>query len=534
MCKRVFIGGAWPYANYKLHIGHLAALLPGDVIARYFRQKGAQVLYVSGSDCFGTPITETARKEGAKPIDIATRFHNEDVLDFQDLDFSYDNYGATFCDWHQREVQECFRIINGNGHLYRKQSSQPFCINEGRFLSGREIGGICAKCGSTARGDQCDSCLALLSTEDLKEKHCLICGMKITMRPSHDLVFSLSTLQDRINKYFEENSSNWRANAINETKKFIEQGLLDRDVTRNIEWGIDVPFDGYEGKKIYVWLEAVLGYMTSGRQAAIKLGMDFEDFLKNDDELRTYYVHGKDNIPFHTIILPALIMALEKDIQLPKYIVSSEYVNMGTEKMSKSMGNLITIRDLLSQYESDTIRFYFMMNNPEKKDISFDHASLLHVHNKVLVGGFGNFVNRNLLFLIKSFEGVIPKGKLNDNITKITENAYVSIGNSIETGNFRMAVDKMIEYIQTANKYYDEQQPWLQVKNDMDSFADTTATCLYIMANMSNLFAPILTKGCLKLRKMLNLLDEACWTPIDIADDLKLVDCSVLYNKIAT
>ena len=532
MSERIFIGGAWPYANYRLHIGHLASLLPGDIIARYFRQCGSQVIYVSGTDCFGTPITETARKENLHPMDVAKKFHEADVLDFQDLGFSYDNYGATFSDWHQTGVKKFFKIINDNGYLYKKENMQVFCENDNKFLSDREIGGICTECGSSTKGDQCDSCLSLLTPQDLKEKYCLICGEKTIMSPNKELAFLLSKFQRQQEEYFNSNKGNWRINAINETEKYLKQGLKDRDVTRNIDWGVHVPFEGYENKKIYVWVEAVLGYLTSGRQAAEKLNIDFDEFMKDTDNLRTYYVHGKDNIPFHTTIFPALIMALKKDIQLPKYIISSEYVNMGSEKMSKSKGNMITIRDLLDSCESDTIRFYFMMNNPEKRDIFFSYEDLVHVHNKILVGGFGNFINRNLSFLMKQFAGVVPSGIVNSDIIDITKKFYINIGNNIALGNFRVSIEEMIEYIQIANKYYDEQQPWVQVKTAPDIFANITATCLYMMANMSNLFAPVLVNGCGTLRDMLQISQDLCWNPINVKSNLKLVECPILYNRL--
>lgn len=532
MSKKVFIGGAWPYGNYNLHIGHLAALLPADVIARYYRQHGDQVIYASGTDCHGTPITQRALKEQVDPWEIAEKYHKSDVDDFRDLDFTYDNYGATYMDWHQDEVQDIFNYFYDNGHLYDKQVNQVYCEHCSKFLADREIGGKCPVCGADAKGDQCDTCLTSFDPQELKEKKCLICGENITMKPNHELVFSLSKLQDQLQTYFEENQKFWRSNAVKETKKYLDQGLPDRDATRNLNWGIPVPFDGYENKRIYVWFEAVLGYLTSGRYAAGKLGIDFDEFLKDSRDLETYYVHGKDNIPFHTVIFPGLILAMEKDIQLPKHIISSEYVNMNEEKMSKSKGNLITVRELLYTFPSDTIRFFFLVNNPEKKDMNFSTEDLVNTHNKILVGGFGNFVNRNLSFLKKKFDGVVPAGRIDPSIRNLTEQLYDVIGGKIEAGEIRQAAEEMIHYIQTANKYYDKCKPWILVKENPESFADITTTCLYIMANMSNLFAPVIPDGCRRLRKILNLPDRKSWTPITIDEPLILENCPVLYERI--
>lgn len=533
MVKRIFIGGAWPYGNYLMHVGHLAALLPGDVIARYYRQKGEKVLYVSGTDCHGTPITERARKEKVEPSIIAHRYHDKDVQDFTDLGFTYDNYGATFMEWHEVGVKKMFKQIYDNGYFYEKISEQVFCTKCNRFLSDREIGGKCPICNKETKGDQCEYCLSTFNPRELIEKHCLICGEKTVLKQNHEMVFALSKFQTNIEKYFANNHTGWRTNAINETQKYLKQGLPDRDATRSIKWGVPVPIPGFEDKCVYVWIEALLGYLTSGKRAAEKYGWDFEKFIDDDSSLVSYYVHGKDNIPFHTVIFPALLMALKDNKQLPKRIISSEYVNMGNEKMSKSSGAIVTIRELLSKFEADSIRYYFIANNPEKRDSSYNEDELIVQHNKFLVGGFGNFVNRNLSFLVKRFKGNVPSGVISQEIRDYTISMYKIMGNKIAVGELNNAVDTMLSYIQIANKYYDEQKPWLQVKEkNIENFNNTTATCLYIIANMSNLFAPVLPFGCEKIRKMLNMTNDYSWQEIYAPKNLKLAEIKVIYSKI--
>lgn len=532
MNKRIFIGGAWPYANYNMHIGHLAALLPGDIIARYFRQHGDEVLYVSGTDTHGTPITEAARKQNISPEVIAHKYHESDVNDFNDLDFSYDNYSATYMDSHKNMVKDIFKLINENGYLYEKNKEQVFCEHCNKFLSDREIGGVCPVCGKKMKGDQCDSCLSTFDTSEILDKNCLICSNKTVLKMNKELVFSLSKFQDRITEYSKQVEKYWRTNAINETAKYLSMGLPDRDATRSLPWGIEVPFDGYSEKRIYVWFEAVLGYLTSGREAAEKAGIDFDEFMKDDGSLETYYVHGKDNIPFHTVIFPALIMAMKKDIQLPRHIISSEYVNIEDEKMSKSVGNLITIRELIDEFDSDTIRFYFIFNNPERKDVSYKRADLIAYHNKFLVGGLGNFINRNLSYIMKKFEGKVPNGIVDDSIRENTRKAYESIGEKIAAGSLRSALEDMLLYVQDANKYYDSKQPWIQVKNeDLTDFNNTTATCLYMIANISNIFAPIIPRGCAKIREMIQIDQELSWGEVNIKSDLILNNIEILYEK---
>ena len=533
MKRKVLIGGAWPYANYSLHVGHLAALLPGDVIARYFRQNGDEVMYVSGTDSHGTPITERAKKEGTNPSEIAHKYHKEFVEAFNAVGFSYDFYTATYEPYHESHVQQMLVEMKNNGYLYEKEKQQDYCETCGKFLADREITGLCPICGKSAKGDQCDACLTSFDPSDLKDKHCITCGNSTVQRPNHEIVFALSKFQSKLEKYYEENHKVWRTNAINETKKYLEQGLPDRDATRSLDWGIEVPFEGYEDKRVYVWIEAVMGYLTAAMKVAEERGEDFDAWMQDGEDLISYYIHGKDNIPFHTVIYPAIIMAVGRGWQLPKRIVSSEYVKLGEDKMSKSRGNLVTILELADQFESDSIRFFFTANNPERRDISYSEEELIAAHNKFLCGAFGNFVNRNVSFLKKKFKGVVPAGAVDTEIAAQTEKMYADIGGKIEAGELRAAVELMLQYIQDANKYYDAQAPWTQVKaEDQTDFNNTTATCLYIIANMSNLLAPVLPDGCAKIRTMLELDETPSWTPINIKDGLVLGDCPILYTRI--
>ncbi|MCC8182851.1 MAG: methionine--tRNA ligase [Clostridiales bacterium] len=533
MKRKILLGGAWPYANYSLHVGHLAALLPGDVLARYFRQHGDEVIYVSGSDTHGTPITQRAKKEGTTPSAIAHKYHEEFVKAFKAMDFSYDLYTATFTDYHEEHVRQMLVDIYNNGYLYEKEKQQDYCETCGKFLADREITGLCPVCGKPAKGDQCDHCLTSFDPEDLKDKHCITCGNPTVQRPNHEMVFALSRFQNKLEDYYKKNSPAWRTNAVNETKKYLEQGLPDRDATRNLEWGIKVPFEGYEDKRIYVWFEAVMGYLTAGRKVAEERGIDFDEFMQDGDDLITYYIHGKDNIPFHTVIFPALIMALEKGWQCPKMIVSSEYVKLGEDKMSKSKGNLVSIQELADQFDPDSIRFFFTVNNPERRDISFSEGELIAAQNKFLCGAFGHLVNRNVSFLKKKFKGVVPAGTVDPEIEAQTQKMYDEIGAHLEAGELRAAAEQMIQYIQDANKYYDTQAPWTQVKaEDKTAFNNTTATCMYIIANMSNLLNPVLTRGCAKLRTMLELPETPTWSPINIKEGLVLGDCPILYQRL--
>ena len=533
MPKRdIFIGGAWPYANYYLHVGHLAALLPGDILAKYFRENGDEVIYVSGSDCHGTPITERARKEGVEPSEIATFYHNEFVKTFINVGFEYDEYSSTMSEHHKLYVMEQFKRMMENGYIYEKEDVQDYCEKCNNFLSDREIIGTCPYCGGKSTGDQCEQCNHSLNSTEVLDKHCIKCGELTTNRLNKHLYFTLTKFEDVLQDLINKNKDKWRKNAVGEAQKYIDMGLVDRAATRQIEWGVPVPVHGYEDKRIYVWIEAVLGYLSVGSKVATERGIDFDRFMSNDNEnLKTYYVHGKDNIPFHAIIFPALISAIKNNYRLPDYIVSSAYVNLNNEKMSKSKGNLITVNELLDKFDSDTIRFYFAFKGPETNDVSCSIDDIAQTHNKFLVGMLGNFVNRNLSFIVKKFDGFIKKDDVDENIKNETINAYKVIGDCFEKGEIRNATIKIIEYISLANKYYDSKEPWVQVKENIDEFNKTTYTCVYMMANMANMIYPILPNGSEKIRKILNIQDFE-WKEQIINGDLKIENLKLLYDRI--
>ena len=533
MPKRdIFIGGAWPYANYYLHVGHLAALLPGDILAKYFRENGDEVIYVSGSDCHGTPITERARKEGVEPSEIATFYHNEFVKTFINVGFEYDEYSSTMSEHHKLYVMEQFKRMMENGYIYEKEDMQDYCEKCNNFLSDREIIGTCPYCGGKSTGDQCEQCNHSLNSTEVLDKHCIKCGELTTNRLNKHLYFALTKFEDVLQDLINKNKDKWRKNAVGEAQKYIDMGLVDRAATRQIEWGVPVPVHGYEDKRIYVWIEAVLGYLSVGSKVATERGIDFDKFMSNDNEnLKTYYVHGKDNIPFHAIIFPALISAIKNNYRLPDYIVSSAYVNLNNEKMSKSKGNLITVNELLDKFDSDTIRFYFAFKGPETNDVSCSIDDIAQTHNKFLVGMLGNFVNRNLSFIVKKFDGFIKKDDVDENIKNETINAYKVIGDCFEKGEIRNATIKIIEYISLANKYYDSKEPWVQVKENIDEFNKTTYTCVYMMANMANMIYPILPNGSEKIRKILNIQDFE-WKEQIINGDIKIENLKLLYDRI--
>ena len=533
MNKRdIFIGGAWPYANYFLHVGHLAALLPGDLLAKYYRGKGDNVIYVSGSDCHGTPITERAKKEGVDPYQIAEYYHTEFAKTFDRLGFEYDEYSTTMSEHHKEYVKEKFKKMIENGYIYEKEVEQDYCDECKTFLSDREIEGICPHCGGKSTGDQCDKCGASLDSTEVLDKHCKKCHSKTILKNNKHLYFKLTEFENGLQELINKNKLTWRKNALGEAQKYIDMGLVDRAATRQLDWGVEVPVEGYEDKRIYVWIEAVLGYLSVGEEVAKSRGIDFDKFLSDDNaNLKTYYVHGKDNIPFHTTIYPALLLSLKDNYRLPDYIVSSAYVNLNNEKMSKSKGNLITANELLDMFESDTLRFYFSFKGPETNDMNCSIDDIIQTHNKFLVGMLGNFVNRNLSFIKKKFDGNITEGTIDEKIKEATNKTYHLAGEYFEKGEIKNAVTSIMEYVNLANKYYDSREPWKQVKENISDFNDTTYTCLYMIANLSNLIEPVLPNASTKIKRMLNL-NPYKWEEEMISGDYKLTDVEILYNRL--
>ena len=505
---KVLIGGAWPYSNYKLHLGHAAGLIGGDLLARYHRAKGDDVIFVSGSDCHGTPITERAKKEGITPKEISDRYHADFVEAFKDLEFSYDLYTKTETEYHKAKVKEIIKRIYDNGYIYEKIEPQSYCENCHKFLADRELQVVCPNCGRVTKCDSCD-CGYVPTEKDIDGATCVECGAKATMRDNKNLYIALSKLQPEISEYVEKNKAKWRVNAQNETEKYLREGLRDRAITRDLNWGVDVPIDGYDDKKLYVWIEAVLGYVTACMKICEERNLNWEDYWKNPD--RVYMVHGKDNITFHSIIFPGLLLSMQEGMALPDVIVSSEYLNFNDEKISKSKGNAKAVSEFCKEYNADTVRFHLINNGPEKKDTSFNVIDYVTTHNNEITNKYGNFVNRTL-----KFKGIseVPNGKMNEDIQKLIEKAYIEVGKDIEKLEFKEASTKVIRLIEEANRYYDEQKPWVAFKEDKALFDDIIYTCTNLIANISNLMEPFMPASSEKIRKIFGE-EKAVWNFVE-------------------
>lgn len=527
MRRTILIGGAWPYANGSLHIGHIAALLPGDVLARYHRAYGDQVYFVSGSDCHGTPVAVRAKREGRTPQEISDFYHEEFVQCFEKLGFSYDCYTKTSDERHKQFVREFHARLYQNDLVYEKETPQAYCEQCQSFLADRFVTGICPKCGKETRGDQCDDCGTVLEPENLLWPVCAVCGSQVTFRKSRHLYIAISKLEKEL-RALVDHADSWRKNAVAFTNRYIDEGLRDRALTRDLEWGIDVPFDGYGDKTIYIWAENVLGYLSASKCVAEDRGSDFRELW--GEHAKHYYVHGKDNIPFHTIILPALLIANGGGWHLPDQIVSSEYLTLEGRKISTSQNYAIWVKDIVDRYDPDSIRYFFLANGPEKKDADFSWREYVNSHNGELLGAYGNFVNRSLSFVRKYWNGVVPDGSMDPEIYLKIENLYRATGSFIEKGAFKDAVNGIFAFVRWANKYFDTETPWITRTSDQDVCQNTLYQCVQIIANLAVLLNPFLPFSSEKIRSWLSL-DER-WQVHEVQGGYILPEIQILFQRI--
>ena len=499
----IIIGISWPFANGELHIGHAASSLPGDVIARYHRLKGNSVILVSGTDCHGTPTEVKALQENKSPKEIVDECHVSFAKDFKDFGISFDSYNRTDDPYHKKFVQDQFVKYYNNGYLEERDEKQLYCEHCKLFLADRYIIGICPKCGEQIKGDECEKCGSLLTIDEVKDKKCAICGNIASYKKNKNLYFKLSNFQGKIKDLLESKKNGWRENAINFTERYLKEGIPDRCASRTLNYGIDIPIEGFKDKKLYGWFENVWGYVTASKKYAEENKLNWEDFWKKENS-KIYLVHAKDNIPFHTVIFPSLLLATNDNYRLPDKIISDEYITIEGEKLSKSKGNYISLRHLMDNYPVDAIRYYFSINNPETRDFNFTYEGFINSINGELLGKWGNFVNRTLKFIIKSFEGKLTNLHIDQTIENKLKNLYDIVGNSINNGDTKEGLSKIFEFINYSNKYFDENEPWKLSNENNSRCEEILYNCCNIIFNINNLLKPYLFETTKKVEEYLN------------------------------
>ena len=524
----ILIGGAWPYANGSLHIGHIAGLLPGDILARYYRAKGDTVFYVSGTDCHGTPICIKAKKENISPSEICDKYHEEFTNVFRSLGFSYDLYGKTTEEWHKKFVKEFHKELYKSKYIYEKDAPQACCNHCEKPLTDRLVTGTCPICGNETNGEQCDSCGAVNDIASIINPVCSECQNPVTFYNSKHLYIAISQLNNKLQDYLDKHSD-WRKNAIAFTKRYIDEGLKDRAITRDLDWGIEVPKEGYGDKRIYIWAENVLGYLSVSKVLCDKRNIPFDDLWKNDS--RHYYVHGKDNIPFHTIILPALLLSHNQGYHLPDDIISNEYLTLEGRKISTSKNWAIWAKDIVENYKPDPIRYFLTANGPEKRDTDFTWSEFVERNNSELLGIYGNFVNRTLLFTKKYQNSIVPKGTLDEETQKLIAQTYTDVREKIENGKFKEALEAVLALARFGNKYYDKKEPWKTRTSDKTECDNTIFNCTQIIANAAVLFRPFIPFSSDKVLSWLDLSYD--WQIKKVKEGYTLPEISILFEHIS-
>ncbi|MGA2972838.1 MAG: methionine--tRNA ligase [Candidatus Bathyarchaeia archaeon] len=510
------INSAWPYVNSVPHLGTFIHLLSADVYARYLRLKGEEVIAVTGSDEHGTPIEVEAIKKGVPPKQLTDAIHKQicDLLEAYNI--RLDNYTRTESPVHIRYTQELYRKVYENGYVYTQNVSLPYCEKDQRFLPDRFVEGTCPHCGyEQARGDQCESCGRVLDPLELIRPRCVFCGAAPTVKSSTHWFFDLPKFRDKLLLLVQENKR-LPENARNFSLKWLEEGLKPRSLTRDNKWGIPAPFPGAEGKTIYVWLEAVLGYVSASIEWAEKSGKPdaWKDFWF-DKQTRNVHFIGKDNIPFHVIIFPSLLLATHEDYVLPWQVSSTEFILFNGQKFSKSKKVGVWIDEALKVAPAEYWRYVLIAIRPETRDANFTWRDFESHVNSELNDVLGNFVHRTLTFVNNYFDSKIPEPQELDSKDEALKNRIESspskVSQLFDQFQLRSALGEIIELARAGNQYLSEREPWHLVKTDRAKTATTLYFATQLVRSIGILISPFLPETAQHIRTQLNLTGEEGW-----------------------
>ncbi len=539
MGERILICVAWPYANGSLHIGQIAgAYLPPDIFARYHRIKGNEVLMVSGSDQHGTPTAIKAEQEGKPPAEIAAFYQREFLECWQKFGISFDLYTTTGTANHAEVAQDIFLTLLNKGFLYRNTVSQAFCPNCQRFLPDRYVEGTCPYCQSpNARGDQCEQCGKPLNTPELIDPHCRLCSTTPIFKDSEHFFLRLPAFRDKLLAWVRQ-QTHWRQNVLNFTTRFLEEGLIDRAITRDIDWGIPVPVDGFENKRIYVWFEAVIGYLSATKEWAKSKGDDERWRSFWQDETKSYYFIGKDNIAFHTIIWPAMLMGYG-DLNLPYDVPANEFLTIEGKKLSTSRNWAVWLPDYLSRYDPDPLRYMLSINMPETGDTDFSWREFVRRNNDELVATYGNLVHRVLTFTYRNFDGCVPTPGEIDSRSQIlidmAKDTLDTMDGLLYRCHFKEAIRRAMSLAQETNRYLDEKSPWKVIKQDKPAAATALYVAIVVLSCLRTALYPFLPFSSQKLHEYLGFegkVEDYSWEPTVAQAGQKLLAPQPLFSKL--
>lgn len=515
MAKKILVAVAWPYANGPRHVGHVAGFgVPSDIFARYHRLAGNDVLMVSGTDEHGTPITVQADKEGVTPKELADRYNAVIAEDLLKLGLSYDLFTRTTTQNHYAVTQDLFLQMLKTGAIFKDTMTGTFSATTGQALPDRYVEGTCPICGyPDARGDQCDNCGNQLDPANLINPRSKIDGSTPIFKPTEHFFLDLPKFKSQLATWI-ESQNHWRSNVRTFSLNLLEH-VQPRAITRDLEWGVPIPLEGYEGKRIYVWFDAVIGYLSASIEWA-KIHGDPDAWQQwwLDPDARGYYFMGKDNIVFHAEIWPAMLMGYEKGpltggkapLDLPYDVVSSEFLTMEGKKFSSSRGVVIYVRDVLARYDADPLRYYLTIGGPETQDTDFTWAEFVRRNNDELVATWGNLVNRVLKNAYNNFDVAPEPGDLtvdDQRILQTVEAGFGKIGQLIEAARFRAALQEAMSLAAQANGYISEQEPWKVIKLDRKRAATILYVGLRVVDNLKILFCPFLPFSSQRLHELL-------------------------------
>lgn len=516
--KRILITAALPYANGYLHLGHLAgAYLPADIYARYQRLKKRNVLFLCGSDEHGVAITVSAEKEKTTPKDIIDRYHPANKAAFEAFEMSFDNYSRTSLPLHHETAKEFFKEFHQHSILIDKKEQQLYCLKDSMFLADRYVEGTCPKCKSAqARGDQCENCGTWLDQTELIDPKCKLCGTTPVVKETTHWYLPLGRYQSRLESYIAERDKRdgWKENVLRYCEGWFKDGLKDRAVTRDLDWGVHVPVAGYEDKVIYVWFDAVLGYISSGKEWAASHGKPeaWKEYWQNEDTKYVAFI-GKDNVVFHCIVFPAMLMAWNDSNKnhyvMPENVPANEFLNFEGQKFSKSRGWGIDVQDFLKFFSADMLRYALAVNLPETRDSDFYLKDFQARINNELADITGNFVNRTIAFIDKNFKCTVPKSgahdKLDKEIIEAVKKAPDVVGEMFEHYNFREGLMEVMNLSRAANKYFNDSEPWKTLKSNPERCSTTLNIAVQIVRSLAIFLEPVVPVTSQKIWNLLNL-----------------------------
>lgn len=539
--KRYLVTSALPYANGPVHIGHLAGVyVPADIYVRYLRMCGKEVFFVGGSDEHGVPITIKARKQGCSPQDIVDKYHKLIKESFEELGISFDVYSRTSSKIHHKTSSEFFEKLYKEGKFIEKESEQYYDEQAHQFLADRYIVGTCPKCGAEgAYGDQCEKCGCTLSPDELINPHSALSGNAPIKKKTKHWYLPLDQYEPWLREWILEGHKEWKTNVYGQCKSWLDGGLLPRAVSRDLDWGVPVPVEGAEGKVLYVWFDAPIGYISNTIEARPD---DWEKWWKSEDTKMVHFI-GKDNIVFHCIVFPSMLKAYGDGYILPDNVPANEFLNLEGDKISTSRNWAVWLHEYLREMpgKQDMLRYVLCANAPETKDNDFTWKDFQSRCNSELVAIYGNFVNRAIVLTHKYFDGKVPADAAPDAIDRQTlEQVGVikaRLSDALENYKFREAVKEAMNLARLGNKYLTETEPWKVAKSDMDRCASILRTSLKICVDLAIAFAPFTPFSTDKLLGMLNLpKDVLKWDNLGNHDILteghQLEKAELLFAKV--